>query len=59
MFTPTKSRMIFFIKPDAQLDYKLTNFTGVLSLYNEEESLLNATLPIYLNQIAQIAGQLR
>jgi RND superfamily putative drug exporter len=38
-------------------DPKLANFTGILSLYWEEGSLLDLTVPVYLNQITQIAGQ--
>lgn len=36
-------------------DSKLTNFTGVESFYTEEESLLDSTVPGYLEQVAQIA----
>ncbi len=39
-------------------DPKLINFTGILSPYSEEGSLLDSTIPIYITQIAQIAGQL-
>ncbi|HVB12734.1 MAG TPA: MMPL family transporter [Nitrososphaerales archaeon] len=49
---------LFSLNQTLSSDRKLTNFTGILSLYNEEESLLNSTIPIYLNQIAQIAGQI-
>ncbi len=38
-------------------DPKLANFTGVLSLYSEEAGLLDSTVPTYVGQIAQMAGQ--
>jgi len=39
-------------------DAKLANFTGIVSLYSEEGSLLDSTIPVYLVQIEQIAGQM-
>jgi len=39
-------------------DPNLANFTGIFSPYSEEGSLLDSTVPIYLKQIAQIAGQM-
>ena len=38
-------------------DFESSGFTGVLGLYSEEGSLLDSTVPAYLTQIAQIAGQ--
>ena len=38
-------------------DFESSGFTGVLGLYSEEGSLLDSTVPAYLTQIVQIAGQ--
>jgi RND superfamily putative drug exporter len=38
-------------------DPKLANFTGILSIYSEEESLLDSTVPTYVSQISQIVGE--
>jgi RND superfamily putative drug exporter len=39
-------------------DSKLSDFTGITSIYSVEENLLDSTVPAYVNQVAQIAGQL-
>jgi RND superfamily putative drug exporter len=36
---------------------KLPDFTGITSIYSVEENLLDSTIPAYLSQVAQIAGQ--
>jgi len=39
-------------------DSKLPDYTGITSIYSVEESLLDSTVPAYVEQVAQIVSQL-
>ena len=39
-------------------DSELPDFTGITSIYSVEENLLDSTVPAYIGQAAQIAGQI-
>lgn len=39
-------------------DSKLSDFTGITSIYSVEENLLDSTVPAYVSRVAQIAGQI-
>jgi len=39
-------------------DSMLPHFTGITSIYSVEENLLYSTVPAYVKQVAQIAGQI-
>jgi RND superfamily putative drug exporter len=39
-------------------DSKLSDFTGITSIYSVEENLLDSTVPAYVEQVAHIIGQL-
>ena len=58
VYTDAVKTAVFSLNKTLGSDPKLGNFTGITSIYSEEESLLDSTVPIYLEQVAQIAGQL-